>query len=104
MSLPAIRRKKKVFVFCLVFPDISALEMTYQVTKAAASANIGIFRERLRMEEEGRKLLEEGIRKKLISPGRGELSTFPNGTKVKTKPKKYYTVEGGVAFYSEYRH
>uniref|UniRef100_A0A3Q2DZ80 peptidylprolyl isomerase n=1 Tax=Cyprinodon variegatus TaxID=28743 RepID=A0A3Q2DZ80_CYPVA len=34
------------------------------------------------MEEEGRKLLEEGIRKKLISPGRGELSTFPNGTKV----------------------
>ncbi|MEQ2190501.1 hypothetical protein XENOCAPTIV_025769 [Xenoophorus captivus] len=34
------------------------------------------------MEEEGRKLLEEGIRKKLISPGRGELSTFPDGTKV----------------------
>ncbi|XP_041839420.1 AH receptor-interacting protein [Melanotaenia boesemani] len=34
------------------------------------------------MEEEARKLLEEGIKKKLISPGRGELSTFPNGTKV----------------------
>ncbi|MEQ2243244.1 hypothetical protein ILYODFUR_005079 [Ilyodon furcidens] len=34
------------------------------------------------MEEEGRKLLEEGIRKKLISPGRGELSNFPDGTKV----------------------
>lgn len=35
------------------------------------------------MEEEARKLLEEGIIKKVISPGRGELSTFPNGTKVK---------------------
>lgn len=34
------------------------------------------------MEEEARKLLEEGISKKLISPGKGELSTFPNGTKV----------------------
>ncbi|KAM6940826.1 AH receptor-interacting protein [Lycodopsis pacificus] len=34
------------------------------------------------MEEEARKLLEEGIVKKLISPGKGELSTFPNGTKV----------------------
>lgn len=34
------------------------------------------------MEEEARKLLEEGIRKKLISPGKGELSSFPNGTKV----------------------
>ncbi|CAG5939754.1 unnamed protein product [Menidia menidia] len=34
------------------------------------------------MEEEARKLLEEGIKKKLISPGKGELSTFPNGTKV----------------------
>jgi len=34
------------------------------------------------MEEEARKLLEEGIIKKLISPGKGELSTFPNGTKV----------------------
>ncbi|XP_028272560.1 AH receptor-interacting protein isoform X1 [Parambassis ranga] len=34
------------------------------------------------MEEEAHKLLEEGIRKKLISPGKGELSTFPNGTKV----------------------
>ncbi|XP_020502958.2 AH receptor-interacting protein [Labrus bergylta] len=34
------------------------------------------------MEEEARKLLEEGIRKKLVSPGKGELSTFPNGTKV----------------------
>uniref|UniRef100_A0A3Q1EUA7 peptidylprolyl isomerase n=1 Tax=Acanthochromis polyacanthus TaxID=80966 RepID=A0A3Q1EUA7_9TELE len=34
------------------------------------------------MEEEARRLLEEGIRKKLISPGKGELSTFPDGTKV----------------------
>uniref|UniRef100_A0A3B3DD72 peptidylprolyl isomerase n=1 Tax=Oryzias melastigma TaxID=30732 RepID=A0A3B3DD72_ORYME len=34
------------------------------------------------MEEEARKLHEEGIRKKLISPGKGELSSFPNGTKV----------------------
>ncbi|KAK5866114.1 hypothetical protein PBY51_020329 [Eleginops maclovinus] len=34
------------------------------------------------MEEEARKLLEEGIVKKLISPGKGELSAFPNGTKV----------------------
>ncbi|KAM6940473.1 AH receptor-interacting protein [Xenentodon cancila] len=34
------------------------------------------------MEEEARKLLQEGIRKKLVSPGKGELSTFPNGTKV----------------------
>lgn len=34
------------------------------------------------MEEEARKLLEEGIKKKLISPGKGELSSFPNGTKV----------------------
>lgn len=34
------------------------------------------------MEEEARKLLEEGISKKLVSPGKGELSTFPNGTKV----------------------
>lgn len=40
---------------------------------------------RPRMEEEARKLLEEGIRKKLISPGKGELSTFPDGTKVKAK-------------------
>lgn len=35
------------------------------------------------MEEEARKLLEEGIKKKLISPGKGELSVFPNGTKVR---------------------
>lgn len=35
------------------------------------------------MEEEARKLLEEGIKKRLISPGKGEISTFPNGTKVK---------------------
>uniref|UniRef100_A0A3Q3WKL5 peptidylprolyl isomerase n=1 Tax=Mola mola TaxID=94237 RepID=A0A3Q3WKL5_MOLML len=34
------------------------------------------------MEEEARKLLEEGIRKKLVSPGKGELPTFANGTKV----------------------
>ncbi|KAF7217857.1 AH receptor-interacting protein [Nothobranchius furzeri] len=34
------------------------------------------------MEEEARKLFEEGIVKKLRSPGKGELSTFPNGTKV----------------------
>ena len=40
-----------------------------------------------RMEEEARKLHEEGIKKKLVSPGRGELSTFPNGTKVKATEK-----------------
>ncbi|XP_029918503.1 AH receptor-interacting protein [Myripristis murdjan] len=34
------------------------------------------------MEELARKLLEEGIQKKLVSPGRGELSAFPDGTKV----------------------
>uniref|UniRef100_A0A3P8Q788 peptidylprolyl isomerase n=1 Tax=Astatotilapia calliptera TaxID=8154 RepID=A0A3P8Q788_ASTCA len=34
------------------------------------------------MEEEARKLLAEGIKKKLTSPGKGDLSTFPNGTKV----------------------
>ncbi|KAM8773415.1 AH receptor-interacting protein [Acanthopagrus latus] len=34
------------------------------------------------MEEEARKLLEEGILKKLLSPGNEELSDFPNGTKV----------------------
>ncbi|XP_028314346.1 AH receptor-interacting protein isoform X1 [Gouania willdenowi] len=34
------------------------------------------------MEEEARKLLEEGIVKKLISPGKGEQPAFPNGTKV----------------------
>lgn len=38
---------------------------------------------RSRMEEEARKLLEEGILKKLVSPGNEELSDFPNGTKVK---------------------
>lgn len=34
------------------------------------------------MEEEARKLLEDGISKKLLHPGRGELPTFPDGTKV----------------------
>ncbi|XP_071767506.1 AH receptor-interacting protein [Centroberyx gerrardi] len=34
------------------------------------------------MEEQAHKLLEEGIQKKLVSPGRGELSTFIDGTKV----------------------
>ncbi|XP_049576470.1 AH receptor-interacting protein [Syngnathus scovelli] len=34
------------------------------------------------MEEEARRLLNEGISKKLISPGKGQLSTFPDGTKV----------------------
>ncbi|XP_061840400.1 AH receptor-interacting protein isoform X2 [Nerophis lumbriciformis] len=34
------------------------------------------------MEEEARRLLEEGISKKLLSPGKGQLSTFPDGTKV----------------------
>lgn len=37
---------------------------------------------RRKMEEEARKLLEEGIRKKLISPGKAELPTYANGTKV----------------------
>lgn len=39
---------------------------------------------RPRMEEEARKLLEEGISKKVLHPGRGELPSFPNGTKVTT--------------------
>lgn len=39
--------------------------------------------DRQTMEEEARKLLEEGIRKKLVSPGKAELPTFANGTKVK---------------------
>uniref|UniRef100_A0A8C6U2Y8 peptidylprolyl isomerase n=1 Tax=Neogobius melanostomus TaxID=47308 RepID=A0A8C6U2Y8_9GOBI len=34
------------------------------------------------MEEEARKLFEEGIVKKVISPGRGGLPEFPDGTKV----------------------
>ncbi|XP_010902186.1 AH receptor-interacting protein isoform X2 [Esox lucius] len=34
------------------------------------------------MEELANKLLAEGIHKKLISPGKGELSSFPDGTKV----------------------
>ncbi|XP_061882268.1 AH receptor-interacting protein isoform X1 [Entelurus aequoreus] len=34
------------------------------------------------MEEEARRLLEEGISKKLLSSGKGQLSTFPDGTKV----------------------
>ncbi|CAL8273747.1 AH receptor-interacting protein isoform X1 [Gadus morhua] len=34
------------------------------------------------MEEVASQLNEEGIQKKLTSPGRGELSTFPDGTKV----------------------
>ncbi|KAM9314657.1 AH receptor-interacting protein [Pholidichthys leucotaenia] len=34
------------------------------------------------MEEEACQLLSEGIKKKLVSPGKGELPAFPNGTKV----------------------
>lgn len=34
------------------------------------------------MEEEARKLFEEGIVKKLVSPGKGDPPEFPNGTKV----------------------
>jgi len=34
------------------------------------------------MEELANKLSADGIQKKVISPGKGELSTFPNGTKV----------------------
>ncbi|KAM6971972.1 AH receptor-interacting protein [Aplochiton taeniatus] len=34
------------------------------------------------MEEQARKLLEEGISKKVVSPGKGQLSAFPDGTKV----------------------
>ncbi|XP_052320427.1 AH receptor-interacting protein-like isoform X2 [Oncorhynchus keta] len=34
------------------------------------------------MEELATKLLAEGIQKKVISPGKGDLSTFPDGTKV----------------------
>ncbi|XP_051747101.1 AH receptor-interacting protein [Ctenopharyngodon idella] len=34
------------------------------------------------MEELAIKLRADGIQKKVISPGKGELSTFPNGTKV----------------------
>ncbi|XP_030644204.1 AH receptor-interacting protein [Chanos chanos] len=35
------------------------------------------------MEETAVKLNAEGIQKKVIAPGRGELSTFPDGTKVR---------------------
>uniref|UniRef100_A0A8C2HM25 peptidylprolyl isomerase n=1 Tax=Cyprinus carpio TaxID=7962 RepID=A0A8C2HM25_CYPCA len=35
------------------------------------------------MEETDIKLRADGIQKKVISPGKGELSTFPDGTKVK---------------------
>ena len=34
------------------------------------------------MEEMVRNLLEEGIQKKVVSPGKGELPTYPDGTKV----------------------
>lgn len=34
------------------------------------------------MEEVVRNLLEEGIQKKVVSPGKGELPTYPDGTKV----------------------
>lgn len=37
------------------------------------------------MEELATKLLAEGIQKKVVSPGKGELSTFPDGTKVSYK-------------------
>lgn len=58
------------------------------------SANIAAVRcvsrvTRIRMEEQAHKLLEEGIRKKVKSTGRGELSTFPDGTKVKTITKRF---------------
>lgn len=45
------------------------------------------------MEEEARKLLEEGIRKKLISPGKGALSSFPNGTKVRLQYQGFERVD-----------
>ncbi|XP_056127691.1 AH receptor-interacting protein [Rhinichthys klamathensis goyatoka] len=35
------------------------------------------------MEELANKLIADGVQKKVISPGKEELSTFPNGTKVK---------------------
>lgn len=37
------------------------------------------------MEELATKLLAEGIQKKVVSPGKGDLSTFPDGTKVSYK-------------------
>lgn len=58
----------------------------WRLTQRLASAIVVISRNltaRRTMEEEAHKLLEEGIRKKLISPGKGELPTFANGTKVK---------------------
>lgn len=54
--------------------------------KHTASTNVDISGTRTeiltRMEEEARKLLEEGITKKLLSPGKGELSSTKDGTKV----------------------
>lgn len=54
----------------------------YETTGFGKHRHLSAAETRSRMEEEAHKLLEEGIRKKLISPGKGELSTFPNGTKV----------------------
>lgn len=44
------------------------------------------------MEEQATKLLEEGILKKVISPGKGDLATFPDGTKV---PRLWAASPGG---------
>lgn len=62
--------------------DTNGLKGRHTARDDLTSALFVICRERSRMEEEARKLHEEGIRKKLISPGKGELSSFPNGTKV----------------------
>lgn len=51
-------------------------------TSTSAVVSLRGSKTRLRMEEEARKLLEEGISKKLLHPGRGELPASPNGTKV----------------------
>lgn len=63
---------------------IVARAVTFQGSAAFGKHRI-LSETQSRMEEEARKLLEEGIKKKLVSPGQGELSTFPNGTKVKVK-------------------
>lgn len=62
---------------------MTPLMTSYETTALAKDRDFSWTESRPRMEEEARKLLAEGIKKKLISPGKGDLSTFPNGTKVR---------------------
>lgn len=90
-----IYAKYEYFIFCLFYCGNETIIMTLPQStyrgRSEASRNdrlrqtssFVVKKTRSRMEEEARKLLEEGIRKKLVSPGKGELSTFPNGTKVR---------------------